>query len=193
MAQLDCLTFRAEFCSLPAAIVDLDPRVSGVVSMLRLGRRAALLCLVVIVVAIAVPIAVVGGDKSEPNNYVAQSTSICGRSIPIDLSDTSTWATPSTPTLFQADYDRNTITLVKDDDAFGSIGIQLNAFFRAFDYSHDTRLPLYITQDNYFFRAGFFKLFMGGYNKDASFWERRTRWSGAPRRCAPLVRGHPVF
>ncbi|KAK1745544.1 hypothetical protein QTG54_003468 [Skeletonema marinoi] len=131
----------------------------------------ALLCLVVIVVAIAVPIAVVGGDKSEPNNYVAQSTSICGRSIPIDLSDTSTWATPSTPTLFQADYDRDTITLVKDDDAFGSIGIQLNAFFRAFDYSHDTRLPLYITQDNYFFRAGFFKLFMGGYNKDASFWE----------------------
>ena len=131
----------------------------------------ALVCIVIIVVAIVVPISVVGGKKSEPNNYIAQNNSICGRSIPIDLSDRSTWLTPSTPTLFQADYDLTSITLVKDDAPYGSVGIQLNAFFRAFDYSHDTRLPLYITQDNYFFRTGFFKLFMGGYNKDESFWE----------------------
>lgn len=140
----------------------------------------ALICVVIAIIAIAVPIIVVRGkNKTEPNNYVAQTNFICGRSIPIDLSDTSTWTSPSTPTLFQADYDWSSITVVKDDEPFGSIGIQLNAFFRAFDYSHDTRLPLYITQDNYFFQAGFFKLFMGGYNKDASFWEKLEGILGA--------------
>lgn len=127
---------------------------------------------VAVIVAIAVPIAILFSrkNKTEPNNYVAQTSFICGRSIPIDLSNTSTWPSPSTPTLFQADYELSSITVVKNDTAFGSIGIQLNAFFRAFDYSHDKRLPLYITQDNYFFQTGFFNLFMGGYNKDASFW-----------------------
>jgi len=141
----------------------------------------AIFCVVIIAVAIAVPIAVVGGGnkRSEPNNYIAQNKSICGRSIPINLSDRSTWPTPSTPTLFQADYDLRSITLVKDDAPYGSVGIQLNAFFRAFDYSHDTRLPLYITQDNYFFSTAFFKLFMGGYNKDASFWEMLEEILGA--------------
>jgi len=129
-------------------------------------------CLVIVAVAIAVPIAVVRANpKSEKDSYIPRSKSICGRSIPIDLTDTSTWPTPSTPTLFQADYDMNAITLVKNDAPYGSIGMQLNAFFRAFDYSHDTRLPLYISQDNYFFLTGFFKLFMGGFKKDAAFWE----------------------
>jgi len=141
----------------------------------------AIFCVVVVAAAaITVPIFFAGGkNKTGPNNYIAQTKSICGRSIPIDLSDTSTWSSPSTPTLFQADYDLSSITVVKGDDPFGSVGIQLNAFFRAFDYSHDTRTPMYITQDNYFFKAGFFKLFMGGYNKDASFWKMLEEILGA--------------
>ena len=129
-----------------------------------------LVCIVIVIIAIAVPIAVVGGRKAEPNVFIGESNSICGRSIPIDLNDTSTWPTPSTPTLFQADYALNSVTIIKNEDHFGTIGSQLNAFFRAFDYSHDTRLPLYITQDNYFFQTGFFKLFMGGYTQDEEFW-----------------------
>ena len=137
-------------------------------------------CLIFVAVGIAVPVALVVGNKSKTNNsYSVQSKSICGRSIPIDLTDTSTWPTPSTPTLFQADYDINAITLVKNDDPYGSIGIQLNAFFRAFDYSHDTRLPLYITQDNYFFRTDFFRLFLGGFKKDAAFWDMLEEILGA--------------
>jgi hypothetical protein len=131
-----------------------------------------LFTLVIVVVAVAVPI---GLKKSKENSYTAQSKFICGRSINLDLTDASTWPTPPTPTLFEADYDLDSIVLIKRDDPFGSIGIQLNSFFRAFDLSYDTRLPLYITQDNWFFLSGFFKLFLGGFYKDEEFWAMLER------------------
>lgn len=132
-----------------------------------------LFCLIIVAIAVAVPIAVTTGTKnneSKQNRFVPQTKSICGRPIPIDLTVTSTWPTPSTPTLFQADYEMDDIALVTNDEAYGSIGVQLNAFFRAFDLSHDTRLPLYITQDSWIFQSGFFKLFLGGFKRDEKFW-----------------------
>lgn len=132
-----------------------------------------LFCLIIVAIVVAVPIAVTTGTKnneSKQNRFVPQTKSICGRPIPIDLTETSTWPTPSTPTLFQADYEMDDIALVTNDEAYGSIGVQLNAFFRAFDLSHDTRLPLYITQDSWIFESGFFKLFLGGFKRDQNLW-----------------------
>jgi len=87
---------------------------------------------------------------------------ICGRKLPINLSDQSTWSTPHTPSLDPSSVpaDNKEVVLLKKQDHFGSLGCQLNSFFHAYDVAYDAKLPLYITKDSWVLET-LFPLFFG--------------------------------
>ena len=109
-------------------------------------------------------------NKSPPQK--GSDTSICGRSIPINLSDHSKWPTPFTPILQsnkkpeEVKKDdkkkdaKQQITLLKNDGLYSNIGSQLNEIVHAMDHSIEHDRPLYITQDSWAFTT-LFMLFFG--------------------------------
>jgi hypothetical protein len=95
-------------------------------------------------------------------------TSICGRKIPINLADKSTWPTPELATITSND-DISEVVLIKKDEPFGLMGKQLSSFFHALDYAHDTKTQVYVTKDSWFFET-IFHLFYGGSKENNNFW-----------------------
>jgi len=89
---------------------------------------------------------------------------VCGRKLPFALDDTSTWPTPPLENNLNLDKKSSIkeVILLDNDEKFGemNLGVQLTAFFRAYDVSNDTRRPLYITQNSWAFRL-LFQFFFG--------------------------------
>jgi len=102
---------------------------------------------------------------------------VCGRKLPFALDDTSTWPTPALENqvkLGSKDSIKEVI-LLKNDMKFSgrNLGIQLTAFFHAYDVSNDTRLPLIITQDSWVFQM-LFQFFFGpaaAVEHNSKFWD----------------------
>jgi len=79
--------------------------------------------------------------------------SVCGRKLPFSLADPRTWPTPALENKLDLGSKASIkeVILLKNDGEFSgaNLGLQLTTFFRAFDVSNDSRLPLYITQNSW--------------------------------------------
>jgi len=126
-----------------------------------------------IVVPTMVDVAKTQPAPSEPIKKNPEASSICGRKINIDLFNPSTWPTPQvspvTPTY--PDTNNKGVLLSGYDDMFGGLGCQFNAFFHAYDYAAEKKVPLYMTQNNWSLDNVIYPLFFGGsVGKHVKFW-----------------------
>jgi hypothetical protein len=122
-------------------------------------------------------------EPIKPASVVAHKSSmssgkLCGRDLPFDLWDESTWPTPYTPSYFEQEppESKTQAVLIKNveaptyehlDDKFRVIG----DFFAALDLAYEKKCQVYITKDASWFWDTLTKLFFDrDLVKDDDFW-----------------------
>ena len=88
-------------------------------------------------------------SNETPPKQKSSKSQICGRKIPFDLFDTSTWPTPYTPSYFEQDSaDSEKAMLIQKDGEFDFERIRyINEFFSALDMSYEEKRKVYVTKD----------------------------------------------
>jgi hypothetical protein len=144
-------------------IVNRQPKTSAITNTIK-GHQPKLLLIVFVLM--------VGGyaiSRHKPSNKVQQGLAapattnqvatgpnsatgaLCGRRIPFDLFDTSTWPTPYTPSYYKEEYkptdsSANTAILITFADTVMNIR-SINVFFSAIDMEYEqVSCQLYITK-----------------------------------------------
>lgn len=89
---------------------------------------------------------------------------ICNRRLPFDLSDTTTWPTPQSPTpLYENTNDKGAV-LIKKDGGFGGFATHISCFFHAYDVAFDNKSDLHITKDATWIWQMIFPMFLGPFD-----------------------------
>lgn len=122
---------------------------------------------------------VCGYEKSQAKKFSVADrgpgNTVCGREVPVNLSEFDKWPTPHRAGLADVppdSLDKKEYTLLNRANTFGNLGAQLNSFFHAYDLAHNEERPLRVTQDSWALDT-LFRLFFGpesALEKDSKLW-----------------------
>ena len=112
-------------------------------------------------------------DKHEtPVEKKSPARQICGRKIPFDLFDTSTWPTPYTPSYFEQEpTNSEKAMLIRKDEEFDFVRIRsINEFFSALDMAYEEKREIYVTKDASWLWDAFQPFVGDKVERDDEFW-----------------------
>jgi hypothetical protein len=115
-------------------------------------------------------------QQAASNNQVANASTsaLCGRKLPFDLFDTSTWPTPYTPSYFRDEPTNSSYTALLITYANSEITIRsINELFSAFDMAYEQNSQLYITKTASWIWDAIIPPFFGErVERDDTFWQQ---------------------
>jgi hypothetical protein len=87
---------------------------------------------------------------------------VCGRPIPIDLSNHATWPTPYTPSYFENEPENTKeVVLLNNDAPYGQLTTGFSGFMHALDLAYDKKCPVWVSRSSQFIWDAFLPVIYG--------------------------------